>query len=199
MADSDDETGPDNAPETGRDPAGGPAFAGKIIANLLELTERRLQQLVNEGWIPRPMRGQYSLTHSVRGYIRYLKHNQKEKQRGASAARLASAQAVKVEMENFRRMGELQVTAQVDETMQGLVVLMKSSHEGLPGRLASELAAITEPPKIYQRLQGELRVVLGQCVAYLEKRAEALEAMPEPSNYAAAVGETEAIDLGEDE
>lgn len=178
---------------------GGPAFPARIIANLLELTERRLQQLVAEGWIPRAVRGQYSLRDSVRGYIRYLKQHQRENTRGNETSRLARAQAIKVEMENFRRMGELAVWSQVDELMRGLIVQMKSAHEGLPGRLASELAAITDPPAVYKRLQAELRRIDDLCADHLEKCAESLGAMPQPGATAATLAADDADAMGEQE
>lgn len=165
--------------EAGR--AGGPFLPVRAIATLLDLTERRLQQLVKEGWIPEPLeRGKYSLPESVRGYIRFLKSSSRDYQRGAETSRLAAAQAMRVEMENFRRMGELQTTEQVIETCSGLVMTIKSAHAGLPGRLASEFASITDPPRIHRRIQDELRAVDSQCADFLEKRAAALEAMPDP-------------------
>ena len=170
-----------------------------MIASLLELSERRLQQLVAEGWIPKPMHGQYSLRDSIRGYIRYLRQNAKEHSRGSEAARLARAQAVKVEMENFRRMNELQVTSQVEGLMQGLVVMMKSSLEGLPGRLSGELAGINDAPEIYNRLQSELRSICALCADYLDKQADALAASEEPREDDAAVAEDDTGELGQGE
>lgn len=177
---ADEHENPGNETEISGTRTAGPAFPIQVICGLLELTPRRLQQLVAEGWIERPERGMYSLRASVRGYIRYLRQLGQESKRGTEGARLSAAQATKVEMENWRRMGELQVTQQVDETQQGLVVMMKSAHESLPGRLSSELAAITEPSRIYKRLQEELRGVQAQCADYLAKRADTLEAMPAP-------------------
>jgi len=174
-------------------------FSVGAIAKLLMLDERRIQQLVAEGWIPKGDRGQYNLIQSIQGYIKYLKDHGRETSRGTEHARLARAQANKVEMENYRRMGELQVTAQVEETMQGLVVMMKSSHEGIPGRLASEFAGISDAPKIYIRLQTELRGILDQCADYLEKRATALDAMPEPRELDASLDTADADAVGSTE
>lgn len=174
-------------------------FTVQVIAKLLMIDERRIQQLVKEGWIPRGERGRYTLVESVQGYITYLKEHGRETQRGTEHARLARAQAMRVEMENFKRMGELQTTAQVEETTQGLVVMMKTSHAAIPGRLANELAAITEPPRIYQRLQDELRAIDNQCADFLQKRAAALEAMPEPGQHAAPVDAADADAVGGDE
>lgn len=193
MSEEIDESGPGSGGGGG---GGGPAFPARIIGSLLDLTERRLQQLVAEGWIPRAVRGQYSLRDSVRGYIRYLKQHSRENTRGNETARLARAQATKVEMENYRRMGELAAWPQVDEMMRGLVVQMKSAHESLPGRLASELAAITEPPKVYQRLQTELRRIDHLLADHLEKCADSLGAMPQPGAPATAVDPHDADDVG---
>lgn len=180
------------APSQGR-------FSVEVIAKLLMLEPRRIQQLVAEGYIPKPAeRGQYSLVGCVQGYIRYLKEHSKETNRGSQQQRLASAQAQKVEMENFRRMGELVTRVHADETTSGLIVMMKTGTEGLPGRLANELAGL-DPPRIYQVLQREFRNVLDQCADYLEKRADSLEAMPEPGTTAPASAATATDEMGGEE
>ena len=174
-------------------------FDVQVIAKLLMIEPRRVQQLVAEGFIPKgPERGKYSLVGSVQGYIKYLKEHSRETGRGSQQQRLAAAQAAKVEMENYRRMGVIVTEAQAEETCTGLVSIMRAGHEALPGRLANELAGL-EPAAIYQRLQGELRSVLDQCADFLEKRADALEAMPEPSAPAATDATTAPGDLGIDE
>lgn len=43
------------------------------IAKLLMLTDRRVQQLVTEGVLPKAERGRYELVPVVQGYIRYLR------------------------------------------------------------------------------------------------------------------------------
>lgn len=174
-------------------------FPVNAIAKLLMLDERRIQQLVAEGFIPKPeVRGQYALVASVQGYIRYLKEHSRENNRGSQQQRLASAQAQKVEMENFRRMGELVTRVHAEETTAGLIAMMKAGHDGLPGRLANELAGL-DAPAIYQVLQRDLRGILNQCADYLEKRADSLEAMPEPRQPVATDATTEAGDVGREE
>jgi phage terminase Nu1 subunit (DNA packaging protein) len=54
-----------------------------VISKLLDLSERRVQQLSREGVIPKAMRGQYDLIGSVRGYVRYLREQAKSAQAGA--------------------------------------------------------------------------------------------------------------------
>lgn len=167
------------------------------VAQLLGITDRRVQQLVKEGWIEEPAtHGKYSVVDAVQGYVRFLKSDKRDNTRGAETSRLASAQADRVEMENLRRMGELQTTAQVMDTCHGLVVMMKSGHSGLPGRLASEFAAITEPTRIHRRLQDELRAVESICADFLEQRASTLESMPDPRRLPAAETSRNAEPMG---
>jgi hypothetical protein len=42
-----------------------------VIARLLDLSERRVQQLSRDGVIPKAERGQYDLVGAVRGYVVY--------------------------------------------------------------------------------------------------------------------------------
>jgi phage terminase Nu1 subunit (DNA packaging protein) len=148
-------------------------FDVQTIASLLQLTPRRLQQLAKEGYIEVDDRGRYPLVGAVRGYIRYLKEHGRETGRGSAHTALAHAQAQKVHMENWRRMGTLQTTAQADETFSG--------------------------PTVYQRLQNELDAILVLCSDYLEKRADALDAMPDPREGVQAEETADPDGLGEDE
>ena len=43
------------------------------ICKLLDLSERRIQQLAREGVIPKSERGRYELVPAVQGYIHYLR------------------------------------------------------------------------------------------------------------------------------
>lgn len=75
-----------------------------VIARLLDLSERRIQQLSREGVIPKAERGQYDLIGSVRGYVRYLRDQALKAQAGApdyalERARFIRARADLAEME----------------------------------------------------------------------------------------------------
>src|SRR5690554_4944951 len=47
-------------------------YPAEVVSRLLNLTERRLQQLAREGIIPKAAHGKYPLVQCVQGYIRYL-------------------------------------------------------------------------------------------------------------------------------
>ncbi|MEA3406412.1 MAG: terminase small subunit [Pseudomonadota bacterium] len=74
------------------------------LAQILGVTERRIQQLTKQGVISKAQRGLYPFTESVSSYIKFLKDNKKtgvedgalEKER----IRLTKAQAEQVELKN---------------------------------------------------------------------------------------------------
>ena len=83
-----------------------------VIARLLDLSERRIQQLSREGVIPKAERGQYDLVGAVRGYVAYLRDLAVKAQAvapdfGTERARLIKAKADLAEMEADGRRGEL--------------------------------------------------------------------------------------------
>jgi hypothetical protein len=58
-----------------------------IVAKLLNVTRRRVQQLSHDGIIPKPKDGKYDLVGCLTSYIRYLqsrKHNHSIKENDVS-------------------------------------------------------------------------------------------------------------------
>jgi phage terminase Nu1 subunit (DNA packaging protein) len=87
-----------------------PVYPVDAIAKLLNLTPRRIRQLVAEGIIPRVERGKYDLIRSVRGYVKYLQ--ERAEGRGVEPSglheermRLLTAQAEHKELEVARCTG----------------------------------------------------------------------------------------------
>lgn len=85
--------------------------------------------------------------------------NHREAPPGSQRERLAKAQAEKVEMENELRRGRMILADQVEETIFELAAYLAREHEAMPGRLANELAGISEPAIIRARLLAELRAI----------------------------------------
>lgn len=178
---------------------GGVDFESAILsasemAALLGITERRLQQLVDEGYVPRHERGAYQAGPAVRGYIRSVKESGGN--RNKEHAALARAQAEKVRRENLRARGALQPVELVDETLQGVAGVIVPELEGLPGRVANELAGISEPGVIRARLQDECRAIRTSVADYLERRADTLAAMQDGGEHVAPAAEADAGAVG---
>ena len=112
-----------------------------VIAKLLDLTERRVQQLSREGVIPKAERGQYDLVGAVRGYVAYLHEQAKDAQAGApdhaaERARLLRAKADLAEMEARGRQGALIPAEAMEAAWTAIRARLRTRLLGLPDRLA---------------------------------------------------------------
>ena len=115
-----------------------------VIAKLLDLSERRVQQLSREGVIPKATRGQYDLIGSVRGYVRYLRDQAVNAQAGApdyavERARYIRARADLVEMEASQRRGALIAADDIETAWVKVLALLRTRVLALPDRLAPQV------------------------------------------------------------
>ena len=114
-----------------------------VIAKLLDLSERRVQQLSREGVIPKATRGQYDLIGSVRGYVRYLRDQAVSAQAGApdyaaERARYIRARADLAEMEASQRRGALIAADDIEAAWVKVLALLRTRVLALPDRLAPQ-------------------------------------------------------------
>jgi len=117
-----------------------------VIARLLDLTERRVQQLAHDGVIPPAARtgaerGRYDLVGAVRGYVRYLRDQATSSQSGIAdlgteRARLVKAKADLAEMDAGSRRGDLLPAAEVEEAWIAVLARLRARLLVLPDRLA---------------------------------------------------------------
>jgi phage terminase Nu1 subunit (DNA packaging protein) len=114
-----------------------------VISRLLDLSERRVQQLSREGVIPKAERGQYDLIGSVRGYVRYLRDQAAKAQAGApeyaaERARFIRARADLAEMEAEEKRRALIVAEQIEAAWIAVLALLRTRLLALPDRLAPQ-------------------------------------------------------------
>lgn len=112
-----------------------------VIARLLDLSERRVQQLSREGVVPKAKRGQYDLIGSVRGYVRYLRDQAQKAQAGApdyaaERARFIRARADLAEMEAEEKRHALIAAEQIEAAWIAVLALLRTRMLALPDRLA---------------------------------------------------------------
>lgn len=135
-----------------------PTYPVATIAKLFNLSERRVQQLANDGIIPKPVKGKYELVPSVMGYIKYLQERASGREilstdAHLERARLLKAQADKTELEVKAMNGELIAAEQVEILWSGLVSAFRSRMLGLPVRCANLVMSMDS----YQEIEGCLR------------------------------------------
>ena len=112
-----------------------------VIAKLLDLSERRVQQLSREGVIPKANRGQYELIGSVRGYVQYLREQAAKAQAGApdyasERARFIRARADLAEIEADEKRGSIIAAEDVEAAWIAVLALLRTRLLALPDRLA---------------------------------------------------------------
>ncbi len=136
-----------------------------VIAKLLDLSERRVQQLSREGVIPKATRGQYDLIGSVRGYVRYLRDQAVSAQAGApdyavERARFIRARADLAEMEANQRRGSLIAADDAETAWIAVLALLRTRLLSLPDQLAPLVYETDTLAGTRDLLRGTLRDVL---------------------------------------
>jgi phage terminase Nu1 subunit (DNA packaging protein) len=146
-------------------------YAVSAIAHYLNVSERRVQQLAQEGVIPAAEKGYYALEDSVRGYVMSLQARKEKKsltpEIEKERLRLMRAQAQRAEDENNVRHGQLIDVGLAGDIFNDVAVLYAGCIEALPGRLADELTGLQDPAVVKSKLYDaccEIRQATVRCL-----------------------------------
>ena len=138
-------------------------------AALLEVTPQWIGRLHKQGYIPREGKGQYPLVGVVRGYVRYLKDEERRSSKSAADSRVRDARAKEIELRTAQRAATLIETdvalAMVDEVVGAV-------RTGF-GSLAAQLSRDGQERR---RIQAKVDEILGTVATVLAKRAQAVKA-----------------------
>lgn len=148
--------------ETKGDAKGG-TYPANVIAKLLLLTERRVQQLAAEGVIPKAERGRYALAPAVQGYVKYLKDRAgggdgESDDIGTAKARLIKARARMAELEADALEGKLLDRVEVEQSWKTIVLNMRAKLMAIPTRAAPQIVTaptIAQAAALLERLVSE--------------------------------------------
>jgi phage terminase Nu1 subunit (DNA packaging protein) len=141
-----------------------------VMARLLDLTERRVQQLSREGVIPKAERGNYDLVGAVRGYVAYLRAAAVRAQGGApdfgvERARLIRAKADLAEMEAGGRRGELLPAEAVEAAWTAVLARLRARLLLLPDRLVPLCFEETTIAGVRDQIRKAVREALDELAA----------------------------------
>lgn len=165
----------DNARERPTWPCGSIGQVVELLAALgYSITGTSIQRLVQRGILPRPERvGWYLLGQTAAAYIRYVDAeaapNGETEDLNAVKLRYWQARADNEELaaEATARMTILQADAEATQT--AAFALFRARLDGIPARLAAELAGIANEAKIRKRLMAELREAYGAAASALAR------------------------------
>lgn len=141
-----------------------------VITSLLDISERRVQQLSKAGVIPKASRGRYELIGSVRGYIRHLrdlnlKGEAGNADYGTERARLVKAKADLAEMEASQMRGDLLPAPDVKVAWTEIVALMRARLLVLPDKIAPVVHETTSLNQARDVIKKAIHEVLAEIAA----------------------------------
>lgn len=145
--------------------AAAPTYPVATIAKLLMISERRVQQLAQEGAIPKAERGRYELEPTVQGYIRYLQERSVHSDASTidyavEKARLTKAQADLAELTLARERRDVVSVALLEKNLSGLFAEVATNLRNIPGRIVSALVGQTDERAIRRLVLAEIDQVL---------------------------------------
>ena len=147
-----------------------------VIAKLFDCSERNVQKLAKEDVIPKPETGGYDLVGCVQAYIRSLRRKNKFGDLGdemeASKLRISKEQALKLELENRRKQGDLLPKSEVQKEVGNAFSNVRTRLLAIPTKAAPEVfgkESRAEIESILKDLIHESLVELALCELYENK------------------------------
>ena len=137
-----------------------------VIASVLDLSERHIRRLAEDGVIPKPQdKGRWDLIKCVRGYVRFLRERAFGKEASATdlhseRTRLAKAQADRIEIEVGEMRGEYIQIEWVVDCWQNFTANAKSKLLGVPSKTASQVLAAKDFGEVEQIIKIEITEAL---------------------------------------
>ncbi len=163
-----------------------------LIARLLNISERRVQQLAKDGIIPKPSHGKYDLIPCVQGYIKYLQNCITGNQTAAidsnlERARLLKAKADKTEIEVNTLKGRLIATDEMERMWCAMLAAFRAKMLALPSKSAQLVAPLNNHHDIRRVLTDQVHEALSELAQYdTERIINPDPQMPSGSESAAA-------------
>lgn len=152
-------------------------YTSKVVAQYLNLSERRVRQLRDEDVIREKRPGLYDLVDTMARYIKYIGAGSKT-DLNDERAKLTRAKREAAEMENRVRKGELMEVSEVEKAYSAMLMNFRSRILALPQKLAPAVASLDgDKQQIQDLIQAELEEVLGTL-------SNAEEALSEPEGEA---------------
>lgn len=139
-------------------------YSIETISKLLMLSERRCQQLVGEGVIPKQGRGQYDLVKSVQGYVKFLRERAfggvANTDQHGEKTRLITAQANIAEMNDAELRGDLVRADIVRRAIFTAARGVRNSLQTVADRLAVPMSGESDHHEIHDMIEGEINQIL---------------------------------------
>ena len=143
-------------------------YPAKTIASLLDISERRVGQLVNEGIIPKTERGRYELFPVVQGYVKFLRERKLGKavvSLDEARQRKLAAEAEMAEIELAKARADVVRVEDVARQWETILGDVRTRFLSLPTKLAPLVAVEGEKTTVKEKIEDGINTALGQLAA----------------------------------
>jgi hypothetical protein len=143
------------------------------LANLLNLTEVRIQQLVKLGVVVRGERGRYDLWASIKGYVKFLQERTAGRSAGETGdeydkqrTRLYKARAELAENQSLIMQGKVHDAEAVAAVWSDMVTSSRSKLLSMPTKLAGSVQGMSDIAEIRAALEAGVHEALNELAQY---------------------------------
>lgn len=143
------------------------------LSTVLGLSLRRVQQLIQDGTIPKTAKGKFPLVKAVTAYIGTINARtpseasaKVEMDRRTAEARLKAAKARMAELETKELEGKMHRAEDVKAIMEDMVFTIRSAILTLPARLALDVAHTDDPAECQAIIRKEVFEILKELAAH---------------------------------
>lgn len=157
-----------------------------VIAQVIDLTGRRVQQLVAEGVLPKAAHGKYPVLACVQAYIHYLRAQVEGGTAYAERARLLKAQREKAELEVAAMRREMIPAKDVMRGWADMVGRCRSKLLALPVRLSTHAMTCATVRECEDFARGEVHAALDELANEIAEHVDDAEDDPPSDSDAMA-------------
>lgn len=148
--------------------------SSETLANILNLSTRRIRQLADEGLFQKINRGKYKLVDNIQNYITYIKTNNEAKDQSSDSEldldiEKALHERIKREQDELKlaaMKGDMHKSSDVKRVMNEMLSNFKSKLLALPAKVAPVLVARDNIAEIQNLIQKEVHEALQELSEY---------------------------------
>lgn len=135
-------------------------YTSKVVADFLDLSERRVRQLRDQKIITEIRPGLYDLKNVNHQYINYLRNNNPESESAVDynteRAKLVRAKRESQELELQLRKNEVHTTEDIEQVMTDTLVKFKTRLMAIPAKLSPILSKKKNQTEIFKLLKSAI-------------------------------------------
>lgn len=141
-------------------------YDAKAVARFLDVTERRVRQLRDDGVISEVRPGLYDLTETNRRYINYLRKRNPDSAEqldyNTERAKLVRAKRLNEEFDLKIKENQLHSTEDVEQVLTKMLISFKGRLMSIPAKLSPILSKKTDKAEIHKLLRQAVEEALNE-------------------------------------